>query len=85
VNRLDLTQTKDSKTLDEFISGMQEKGAHGKTKGAVSGVTSAIGDAAQRFTHRDDDDDEGSDDGHQPRRRASAAPRRRRPPEDREG
>jgi hypothetical protein len=84
VNRLDLTQSKDSKTLDEFIGGLQEKGAHGKTKGAVSGVTSAIGDAAQRFTHRDDDE-EGSDDGHQPRRRAAAAPRRRRPPEDREG
>src|SRR5438270_1378701 len=46
VNRLDLAQTKDSKTLDEFIGGLSEKGAQGKTRGAVSGVTGAISDAA---------------------------------------
>src|SRR3954470_2939470 len=49
VNRLDLTQTKDSKTLDEFISDMGEKGARGKTRGAVSGVTGAISEGVQRL------------------------------------
>jgi hypothetical protein len=82
VNRLDLTQNKDSKTLDEFIGGLQEKGAHGKTKGAVSGVTSAISDATHKLrgNHDDDDDD---DDDRPPRRRAPAdRPRRRRPAND---
>lgn len=80
VNRLDLTQTKDSKSLDEFISGMTEKGAHGKTKGAVSGVTSAISDATQKLRGNHDDDDR------PPRRRAPAdRPRRRRPDDDDEG
>jgi hypothetical protein len=69
VNRLDLTQTKDGKTLDEFIGGMQEQGAHGKTKGAVGGVTEAISDA---FHHN-------GDDGGEQRQRQ---PARRRPPED---
>jgi hypothetical protein len=82
VNRLDLTQNKDSKTLDEFIGGMQESGAHGKTKGAVSGVTGAISDAMH---HRgDDDDDDDSRPQRQPARRRSSsdAPRRRRRPSD---
>jgi hypothetical protein len=85
VNRLDLTQNKDSKTLDEFMGGMQEKGAHGKAKGAVSGVTSAIGDVAQKVRHRGDDDD--AEDTRQPARRrpSSSPPRRRRPADSDEG
>ena len=81
VNRLDLTQNKDSKTLDEFIGGLTENGARGKTKGAVSGVTGALTDAVQKF--RGDDDS----DGRPPARRRAPAdrPRRRRPPEDDEG
>jgi len=80
VNRLDLTQNKDSKTLDEFIGGLQEKGARGKTKGAVSGVTSAISDATQKLRGNSDDDD---DDDRPARRRAPAdRPRRRRPADD---
>ena len=84
VNRLDLTKNKDSKTLDEFIGGMQEKGAHGKTKGAVSGVTSALSDAAHHLTgHGDDAEDDGGSSARRPTRRPPAAdrPRRRRPAE----
>jgi len=86
VNRLDLTQTKDSKPLDEFIGNMTEKGAHGKTKGAVGGVTSAISEGVHRLRGGDDDDDSrDSHNGRQPARRRAPAgdrPRRRRPTED---
>lgn len=81
VNRLDLTQNKDSKTLDEFIGGLQEKGAQGKTKGAVSGVTGALSDAAHRLGGKDDDGDDSDSSGREPARRRppSDRPRRRRP------
>ncbi|HST49348.1 gas vesicle protein GvpJ [Jatrophihabitans sp.] len=81
VNRLDLTQTGDAKPLDEFIGGMTEKGARGKTRGAVSGVTNAISEGVHRL--RGDDDDDDSNNGRQPARRRPAEdrPRRRRPAE----
>jgi len=87
VNRLDLTQTSDSKPLDEFIGNMTEKGARGKTRGAVSGVTGAISEGVQRLRGHDDDDDDDDDNssnGRQPARRRPSAdrPRRRRPAED---
>lgn len=90
VNRLDLTQTKDSKPLDEFIGGLTEKGAQGKTKGAVGGVTSAISEGVHRLRGGGDDDDDSRDsrdshNGRQPARRRAPAgdrPRRRRPAED---
>jgi hypothetical protein len=84
VNRLDLTQNKDSKTLDEFIGGLSEHGAEGKTRGAVSGVTGAISDATQRLRGRGGDDD---NNDRQPARRRPPAdrPRRRRPTPDDEG
>ncbi|HEU5270477.1 MAG TPA: gas vesicle protein GvpJ [Jatrophihabitans sp.] len=84
VNRLDLTQNKDSKTLDEFIGGLSEQGARGKTRGAVGGVTGAISDGVQRLRGHNDDDE---DNGRQPARRRPPAdrPRRRRPAGDDEG
>ena len=100
VNRLDLTQTKDSKPLDEFIGGLTEKGAQGKTKGALSGVTGAISDGVQRLRGGTDDDEDDEDDEDNDRRERQPArrrppenrrrppadrPRRRRPPEDDEG
>lgn len=88
VNRLDLTQTKDSKPLDEFIGGLTEKGAQGKTRGALSGVTGAISEGVQRL-RGDDDEEDDEDNGRQrqPVRRRPPAdrgdrPRRRRPVED---
>jgi len=97
VNRLDLTQTKDSKPLDEFIGGLTEKGAQGKTRGALSGVGGAISEGVQRLRGNDDDEDDDDNDNRernrersrerQPVRRRPPAdrPRRRRPPEDDEG
>src|SRR5512132_2837126 len=37
VNRLDLTASKNSKTLPEVLGSSQEHGARGKAKGALSG------------------------------------------------
>ena len=76
VNRLDLTQNKDSKTLDEFIGGLSEKGAQGKTRGAMKGVSGAISEGVQRLRGNDDEDDDDND-------RRERQPVRRRPPADR--
>jgi hypothetical protein len=82
VNRLDLTNT--SKSLDEFIGGMQDSGAKGKTHGALSGAKQALTD-----TFRGDDSSKDDDSrSEQPRRSREAArsrpasPRRRRDSED---
>jgi gas vesicle structural protein len=91
VNRLDLTQNKDSKTLDEFIGGLQEKGAQGKTKGAVRGVTGAISEGVQKLRGSDDDEDDDDRERRPARRRPPAdrrpadRPRRRRPTDSDEG
>jgi len=65
VNRLDLTQNKDSQTLPEVIGDLQEKGASGKSKGAISGAAEAVSNA---FSGGGDDDE---DD--RPRRRSSSS------------
>jgi len=49
VNRLDLTQTGDSKGLPEVLSGAQESGAQKKTKGAAKGALEAAGDSVKEF------------------------------------
>jgi hypothetical protein len=53
-NRLDLLEQGGGKPLDEFIGSMQESGASGKVKGAVSGAKKALTSSDK------DDDDEGS-------------------------
>ena len=50
-NRLDLMAQGGGKPLDEFIGNMQESGASGKVKGAVSGAKKALSSS--------DKDDEG--------------------------
>jgi hypothetical protein len=55
VNRLDLTQNKDSSTLPELVDDMTESGAHGKTKGALSGAAETVSDAFKRGRGEDDD------------------------------
>jgi hypothetical protein len=54
VNRMDLTQVGQQKTLPEFISDMQEDGAESKTKGVLEGAKEKI------FGDDDDDDDKQS-------------------------
>jgi hypothetical protein len=59
VNRLDLTESKESRTLPEFVGELQEHGASGKTKGALSGVAESFTDAfRQGRGERDDDEQE---------------------------
>lgn len=67
-NRLDLVQQGGGKPLDEFIGDMQESGAGGKVKGAVSGAKKALSSS-------DDDDDE--DDGERRRPAKKSSSRRR--------
>ena len=66
-NRLDLVEQGGGKPLDEFIGSMQESGAGGKVKGAVSGAKKAL-------TSGDDDDD----DENRERRPAKKSSSRRR-------
>ena len=84
-NRLDLYQH-GGKGLDEMVGSMSEKGASGKTKGALSGAA----DKAKDWLRGGDDEDEqgdGGDDGgraRRPSRARSSAPRRRRREDDEE-
>ncbi|MGW5366601.1 gas vesicle protein GvpJ [Actinopolymorpha pittospori] len=48
VNRVDLTQSRESRTLPELVGDLQEQGAGGKVKGALSGVGETFSDAFQR-------------------------------------
>lgn len=48
VNRVDLTETKNSRTLPEMFGEVSEQGAKGKSKGALSGAASAFTDAFHR-------------------------------------
>jgi gas vesicle structural protein len=65
VNRLDLAQSGNSQTLPEVLGDVTEKGAQGKSKGALSGAAEAISDAFS--SGGDDDEDE------RPRRRSSSS------------
>src|SRR4051794_26269720 len=58
VNRLDLTQSKDSQTLPEVVGGMTEGGARGKTKGALSGAADTFSQAFERGKGGDDREDD---------------------------
>lgn len=63
VNRLDLTQTGNSKGLPEVLEGAQESGAHKKVKGAARGALEAAGDSVKEFLG----DDGSSQDKRRPR------------------
>jgi gas vesicle structural protein len=62
-NRLDLSKI-DGKPLPEYLGDFANKGAKGKTGGALEGVKEA-------FTHHDDDDDDDERREAQPQRRRS--------------
>jgi gas vesicle structural protein len=64
VNRLDLTQVKESETLPDLFGDMAEGGASHKTKGMLEGAKEAL------FGGDDDDDEE--DDGNSRSRRSSS-------------
>ena len=66
VNRLDLTETGDSKGLPQMIGDMTEGGASSKTKGALEGAKDAL------FGGDDSGEDEGREREPAKRRRASS-------------
>jgi hypothetical protein len=87
-NRLDLYE-KGGKGLDELTASMSEKGAQGKTKGAIGGAKEKM----KEFVQGDDDEEQDdSDDGgsrgdgarRRPRSRQSASATRRRRSSDNE-
>jgi hypothetical protein len=67
VNRLDLAQSGNSQTLPEVLGDVTEKGAQGKSKGALTGAAEAVSNV---FSGGSDDDDDEDD---RPRRRASSS------------
>jgi hypothetical protein len=70
VNRLDLAQSGNAQTLPEVLGDVTEKGAQGKSKGALTGAAEAVSNV---FSGGDDDEDE------RPRRRSSSSSREKQP------
>src|SRR4051795_5272524 len=67
VNRLDLAE-QGGKDLSEFVGDMSEKGAKGKTGGAIEGAKDKISDV---FSSDDDDDDDEEQEKQPAKRRSS--------------
>src|SRR4051794_13955322 len=75
VNRLDLTEVGNSQGLPELLEGLTEKGAKGKTSGALEGAKDKF---EEMFGGGGDDDD--TDDSDEEAKSQAAKPRRRRQP-----
>ncbi|MGJ7417214.1 gas vesicle structural protein GvpA [Streptomyces cinereoruber] len=74
-NRLDLESGRKAPAqLPEVVGGMMEGGAHGKSKGALSGAVDAVTESLTGKSRDDDEPDEEEEAEDEP------APRRRRPP-----
>ncbi|MFD2081835.1 Gas vesicle protein [Actinopolymorpha cephalotaxi] len=58
VNRVDLAQSGNSRTLPEFIGDMEEKGAGRKVKGALGGAAESVSEVF----HKGGDDDSDEED-----------------------
>jgi gas vesicle structural protein len=69
VNRLDLTEVGEGKTLPEFFEDANEDGAKSRTKGVLEGAKEKI--------FGDDDDDDDGDDKKQSSRSSSSGSRSR--------
>lgn len=80
VNRLDLEEKGDAKSLPDMFGDAEEDGAQRKTKGALEGAKSSLSDL---FSSDDEDEDEQGDDDdddereRRPRRRSRATSRSR--------
>src|SRR3954463_6753999 len=84
VNRLDLTETDESKGLPDLFGDAEEDGAQRKTKGALEGAKTSLSDLFSS-DDEEDDDEEQEEERPRPRRRGGAngdyseeRPRRRR-------
>ncbi|WP_329112689.1 gas vesicle structural protein GvpA [Streptomyces sp. NBC_01353] len=74
-NRLDLEAGRKAPTqLPEFVDSMQEGGAHGKSKGALTGAVEAVTDSLSGKSSKSEEPDEDEEEEEE-----EAAPRRRRP------
>jgi hypothetical protein len=82
VNRLDLTEEKESEGLPQLIENLQSGGAKKKTEGALEGAKSTFSDLFSSDDEDEDEDHGGSDDedededDERPRRRRAPARRR---------
>ncbi|MFJ4872031.1 gas vesicle structural protein GvpA [Streptomyces sp. NPDC088757] len=74
-NRLDLESGRKAPAqLPEVVGGMMEGGAHGKSKGALSGAVDAVTESLTGKSRRGEEPDEEEEAEEEP------APRRKRPP-----
>src|SRR3954453_1986387 len=80
VNRLDLEEKGDQKSLPDLFGDAEEGGAKRKTKGALEGAKSSLSDIFTDDEDEDGDEDEEPDEDEEerPRRRAPSRNRRRR-------
>jgi hypothetical protein len=81
VNRLDLEEKGDQKSLPDLFGDAEEDGAQRKTKGALEGAKSSLSDIFsddEEDGDQQEDEDEGDEeDGRSPRRRRTASRRRK--------
>jgi hypothetical protein len=75
VNRLDLEEKGDQKSLPDLFGDAEEGGAKRKTKGALEGAKSSLSDIFS-----DDEDEDETDDGGDEEDQDEERPRRRRAP-----
>jgi gas vesicle structural protein len=80
VNRLDLEEKGDQKTLPDLLDSAEEGGAKHKTKGALEGAKDTFSDLFSSDDNEDGDDErqENEDDDERPRRRRRQPANRRR-------
>jgi gas vesicle structural protein len=80
VNRLDLEEKGDQKTLPDLLDSAEEGGAKHKTKGALEGAKDTFSDLFSSDDDEDGDDErqENEDDDERPRRRRRQPANRRR-------
>jgi hypothetical protein len=83
VNRLDLEEKGDQKSLPDLFDGAEEGGAKHKTKGALEGAKDSLSDLFSSDDDEEDEDRDGSDededeDGDEPKRRRRRQPANRR-------
>jgi gas vesicle structural protein len=79
VNRLDLTQVGQQRTLPEMVSDMSSSGASGKTRGVLEGAKDALfggGDDEEGEEESSSSSERSSGSESRPRRSSEARPRR---------
>jgi gas vesicle structural protein len=73
VNRLDLTQTDESKGLPELVGDMEEGGAERKTRGAIQGAKRSISNLLSSDDEEEQDEGEKDKSSQRGRKREAAS------------